>query len=270
MPYGNERSIIIHMNTASPNPQHAELRKPVVAVQRAVQILSFLGAAQRPAGVNEVARALGIVPSTCQHILKTLAHDGLVSEDKIVKKYQLGPTLLRLAKDMVGSNDFVRNAQARLDRMAADHNVTTVGVWREGADRIIVVAKGQAPSDFSLHVNIGSRFPALTSAIGHCFAAAATGTADQLKEPFKELKWQNPPAFAAWLEQIAFARDNGYAVDAGHYIGGVTVVAAPVQEAFGTTARAIVGVGLSAQLKGEALAALARDLKITAAELSEQ
>ena len=148
-----------------------ELRKPVVAVQRAVQIMRFLGTIQRPAGVSEVARALRIVPSTCLHILKTLDYDGLVIEDKSNKKYQLGPALLRFARDMVGSNEFVRNVQVVLDRIAEKHEVTTVAVWHEGMDRIVVVAKALAPTNFTIHVNVGSRFPVLTSAIGHCFAA---------------------------------------------------------------------------------------------------
>ena len=246
-----------------------ELRKPVVAVQRAVRILRFLGAAQRPAGVNEVARALGIVPSTCLHILKTLDHDGLVSEDKAAKKYQLGPTLLRFARDMVGSNDFVRNVQTALDRIAQAHQVTTVAVWREGTDRIIVVAKAHAPTNFSIHVNIGSRFPALTSAIGHCFAATGDMDPAYLRQPFEELNWQNTPDFTTWLDDVAYARENGYAIDAGHHIGGVTVVAAPVREAIAGTNRAIAGLGLSEQLKGGALASLAADLKQSADTLSE-
>jgi DNA-binding IclR family transcriptional regulator len=260
------------MNTAT-----QDLRKPVVAVQRAVQILRYLGSAQRPAGVNEVSRALGIVPSTCQHILKTLDHDGLVSEDKVAKKYQLGPTLLRFARDMVGSNDFVRNAQVVLDPLAATHQVTTAAIWREGTDRIIVVAKANAPVNFSLHVNIGSRFPALTSAIGHCFTAASGLDPDYLRAPFDELHWQNQPDFEAWKDDVAFARENGYAVDAGYYIGGITVVAAPVHdpahepmhEAAGGCSRALVALGLSAQLKGPALTSLALDLKTKAAALSE-
>ena len=260
--------ILIAMNMTA-----TELRKPVVAVQRAVQILRYLGGSQRPVGVNEVARALDIVPSTCQHILKTLDYDGLVSEDKVAKKYQLGPTLLRFARDMVGSNDFVRNAQGVLDRIAQVHQVTTVAVWREGTDRIIVVAKANAPTNFSIHVNIGSRFPALTSAIGHCFAAAADLDPDYLREPFEELNWQNPPDFDAWLNDVAFARENGYAVDTGQHIGGVTVVAAAIHEAVSNgvsgSTRAIGGVGLSEQLKGKGLNALAQDLKSSAAALSE-
>ena len=246
-----------------------KLRKPVVAVQRAVQIMRFLGATQHPAGVNEVARALGIVPSTCLHILKTLDHDGLVSEDKANKKYQLGPALLRFARDMVGSNDFVRNVQGVLDRIAQSHEVTTVAVWHEGTDRIIVVAKANAPTNFSIHVNIGSRFPALTSAIGHCFAANTEGNPEHLRESFEELQWQDPPLFTDWAKDIAFAREHGYAVDKGHHIRGVTVVAAPVYAAVAGTTRAIAGVGLYEQLTGAARTALAEDLKSSAVALSE-
>jgi len=246
-----------------------ELRKPVVAVQRAVQILRFLGATQSPVGVSEVARALGIVPSTCLNILKTLDHDGLVSEDKSKKKYQLGPTLLRFARDMVGSNEFVRIVQVALERIAKRHMVTTVAVWHEGVDRIIIVAKANAPTNFSIHVDVGSRFPAFTSAIGYCFAANIESNPENLRVYFEKLKWQNPPLFADWVKAVAFAREHGYAVDDGHHIRGVTVIAAPVFSADSKPTRAIAGVGLCEQLTGVARTALAEDLKSSAADLSE-
>ena len=246
-----------------------KLRKPVVAVQRAVQIMRFLGATQSPVGVSEVARALGIVPSTCLNILKTLDHDGLVSEDKSNKKYQLGPALLRFARDMVGSNEFVRNVQIVLDQIAKRHMVTTVAVWHEGADRIIVVAKANPPTNFSIHVDVGSRFPAYTSAIGYCFAANMEGNLKNLRGSFEKLKWQNPLYFEDWIKAVVFVRERGYAVDNGHHIRGVTVIAAPVFSADSSTTRAIAGVGLDEQLKGAARTALAEDLKTSAATLSE-
>ncbi len=89
------------------------------------------------------------------------------------------------------------------------------------SQRWLVVAKTHTLSNFSIHVNFGSRFPALISAIGHCFAAASQESPAHLEASFEDIKWQNKPAFTAWLEDVASAGKNGYAVDAGHHIGGV-------------------------------------------------
>src|SRR5262249_50702680 len=47
--------------------------RSVPAVTRAVAILRLLGASEEPLGVNAIARALELVPSTCLHILRVLA-----------------------------------------------------------------------------------------------------------------------------------------------------------------------------------------------------
>src|SRR5207253_5995145 len=44
--------------------------REVPAVRRAVAILRLLGKSETALGVNAIARALGLVPSTCLHILR--------------------------------------------------------------------------------------------------------------------------------------------------------------------------------------------------------
>jgi DNA-binding IclR family transcriptional regulator len=245
-----------------------QLRKPVVAVQRGVQILRYLGRTRSPAGVHEIARALDIVPSTCLHILRTLVHEGMVVFDHRSKRYRLGPTLLRLARDMVGSNEFLQAVQPLLDRIAREHDVTTGAVWLDGTERVIVVAKSQVPSNLSININVGSRFPSLVSAVGICLAAHEGLPPEQLAQQFQQLQWQNPPAPPQWTDEVARARVNGYAVDPGYYIQGVTVMAAPVYEAENRLSRFLVALGFSQALEGAPSQRLARHLKEAAAELS--
>ena len=246
------------------------LRKPVVAVHRAVQILHFLGSVDGPAGVHEIARALDIVPSTCLHILRSLAHEGMVTVDPRSKRYGLGPTVLQLAQTMVGTNDFIRAVQPVLDRIAANHNITTAATWLDGKERVIVVAKSEVPSNVSITIRIGSRFPMLISAIGMCLAGNAKVPIADLSRHFDRLKWQNPPGYRRWLEDVGRAAERGYAVDAGYYIHGVTVLAAPVFDTGGGLNRFLVALGFSQQLEGAASTALAHDLQQAAASLSNR
>lgn len=246
-----------------------QLRKPVVAVHRAVEILGYLGRAETPAGVQEIARALDIVPSTCLHILRTLAHDGMVTVDAASKRYRLGPALLRLARDMVGSNEFLQAAQPLLDRVAAAHGVTAAACWLESRDRVMVVAKSEVAATLSINVSIGSRFPSLVSAIGICLAANEGVTPQQQDQQFAEVTWQNPPDRAQWAAEVERARETGCAVDPGFFLRGVTILAAPVFDAEGSLSRFLVAVGFSQQLRGGALTAVADGLKAAARSASE-
>ena len=54
---------------------------PVPAVTRAIAILRLLGRSRTPMGVKAIAQALGLVPSTCLHILRALVSEQLVKVD---------------------------------------------------------------------------------------------------------------------------------------------------------------------------------------------
>ena len=63
---------------------------------------------------------------------------------------------------------------------------------------------------------------------------------------------------------------QGFAVDAGNYISGVTVVAAPVWKTRAKFSHAIVAIGIGSAVKGTGLPAL-QDALLTAAQtLSNQ
>ena len=75
---------------------------------------------------------------------------------------------------------------------------------------------------------------------------------------------------ADWEAQIAETRVNGYAMDQGNYMAGVTVVAAPVFGVSGELSHCLVVVGISEQLRDQALARIGRELRDGAAQVSRQ
>lgn len=246
-----------------------QLRKPVVAVHRAVAILRYLGGASAPAGVQEVARALDIVPSTCLHILRSLVHEGMLTVDPASKRYRLGPAVLRLARDMARSDAFVQAVQPRLDRVSSAFNVTAAAATLDGPDRIIIVATSQVSPSLGISVRVGSRFPAMVSAIGMCLAARDDSSRGDYARRIEALTWQNPPAFAQWTAAVERARRDGYAVDHGYFIEGMTVVAVPVLDLERRPSRFVAALGFSRELEGEAGARLGATLTRAAAELSD-
>ncbi len=245
------------------------LTKPVTAVSRAAGILRHLGRGQEPMGVNRIARDLDLIPSTVLHILRTLAHEDLVTFDPETKRYSLGVGILGIARNMLSRSGFVQAVQGHLETIATEFNVTAVAVELDSHDHMVVAALARSRLDLSIHVNIGSQFPALISATGRCVAAHSGWDRAELARRFQKLRWQNPPDFDTWLAEIAAARRDGYAVDDGNYIRGVVVLAAPVSQREGVPARAIVAVGLAAQLDDGQRRELAQRLRGIAENLTD-
>jgi len=243
--------------------------KPVTAVSRAALILRHLGRSSDPLGVNRIARELDLIPSTALHILRTLAYEDLVVFDPNTKHYSLGIGVLGIARNMLSRSGFVQAAQGYLETIATTFDVTTIGVELDNRDHMVVAALARSKLDLSIHVNIGSHFPALISATGRCVAAQNNWDRPELGRRFKKLHWQQPPEFETWLAEVDAARRDGYAIDDGNYIAGVIVVAALVNQPAGAPTRAVVAVGLTAQLDDRRRQELAQRLRNAADNLTD-
>lgn len=244
------------------------------AIARAAAVLRLLGKHGSPLGVNAIARELGLVPSTCLYVLRALVAEELVAFDAGTKRYALDAGVLTLARQWLRRDRFSDLAQPVLSRISAEFGLTSLGVQIFGLDHIVVIAMSQSSQNFQLSTQVGSRFPALVSATGRCIAAFGNYPESQLKPRFEQLRWEDAPSWEAWQAQVAEARASGVAVDAGHYIAGVTVAAAPVWKGGwmqpSRPSHALVAIGIGAAVRGEGLPRLKETLIASARSLSEQ
>ncbi len=239
------------------------------AISRAAAVLRLLGKSDGPQPLGAIARALGLNPSTCLYVCRALVAEELVSFDADTKRYALEAGVLTLARQWLRRNQFPDLAQPALDRLAQQFGVTMLGVQIMGLDHIVTVAAAQA-GGFQLSVQVGSRFPALLSATGRCIAAfGGYGDAD-LKSRFDILRWDEPPSFAEWQAQVAQTRLQGFGVDEGNYISGVTVLAAPVWKARNRPSHALVAIGIGSALKRSGMAELQQALLAASKTLTDQ
>jgi DNA-binding IclR family transcriptional regulator len=240
------------------------------AISRAAAVLRLLGKSDVPLGVQSIARELGLVPSTCLHVLRALVAEEFVAFDPDTKRYTLEAGVLTLARHWLRRNPFNDLAEPVLDRIGEAFDVTMIGVQIVGLEHIIVVAASQSGPNFQLSTQIGSRFPALISATGRCIAAFGGHSESDLEARFRTLRWDEPPTFDQWKEQVSQTGVQGFAVDAGNYISGVTVVAAPVWRARGKLGHALVAIGIGNALRRNRLPALQDALLSAAQTLSKQ
>jgi len=266
------RSLTASM-TALPKPPPAKADpriRPVPAVARAVAILRLLGRARQPMNVKSISDELQLVPSTCLHILRALAAERLVSFDPASKRYKLGVGMLALARGVLETDSFALSAQPVLDAIAQKWKVTAIGVEVIDLHHIIVTALANSQLPFRLHVDIGSRFPALISASGRLVGAFGGHSEKALREKFDSLRWQSPIRFEDWLQEVNQARFDRHSADAGHYIAGISIVAVPILDAYGRITNTIVAASIMNQLTPADTETLIHEMKAQAERLSSQ
>lgn len=240
------------------------------AISRAAAVLRLLGKSDAPLNLQSIASQLELVPSTCLNILRALVAEEFVAFDSDSKRYSLEAGVLTLARQWLRRSAFNDLAQPVLDRISRDRDITMLGVNIVGLEHIVVVAASQASNNLQISAQIGTRFPALLSATGRCIAAYGGYRQEEIKNRFDTLRWDDPPSWETWQRQVNETRERGYAVDAGNYIAGVTVLAAPVWNAAGKLRHALVGLGISSAVERRGLSELETDLLAAAKSLSQQ
>lgn len=235
-------------------------RRQVPAVTRAVRILRQLGKATEPVGVNQIARELDLIPSTCLHILRVLADEGLVAFDPVSKRYSIDIGILPIARNAIQRNSFSKVVEREITELSVKFGITSVATQLSDPQHMVVVALSQSPTPFRLQVDLGSRFPALISATGRCLAAFNAIEEQELKTRFEQLKWDHPPTFDSWWSEVEDTRRRGYGVDRGTYISGVTIIAVPFFDRTGRMSRSIVAIGISEKMESIGVSTIAEDM----------
>lgn len=241
--------------------------RQVPAVTRAIAVLRLLSRSDTPLGVHAIARQLGLVPSTCLHILRALAAEELVAFDPNAKRYRLASGIVALARGMLRHDPFSKLVEPALDDICRHYAITAIGVEAASLDHIVVVAMARPNRALHLETDLGSRYPALISASGRLIAAFGGHPPAEVEKRFRALRWENPPSLEEWRADVKACRLVGYAVDEGRYISGVTIVAAPVLP-HGRMSHALVAVGVSDQMRRIGLDVLGEELKRNADALS--
>jgi DNA-binding IclR family transcriptional regulator len=250
-------------------PREKEMRRrQVPAVTRAIGILRQLGKADEPLGVNQIARDMGLIPSTCLHILRVLVEESLVSFDPVSKRYAIDVGILPIARNAIQKNTFVNLVEERLTGLSLRLGVTAIAAQLSDRDHMVVVALSQAPLPFRLQVDLGSRFPALISATGRCLAAFTDIPESELKKHFSALKWDQPPTYEQWKSEIAETKARGFSVDRSNYISGVTVIAVPFLDQADGMTHSLVAIGISEKIESVGVSVVAKEMMLIRDEVA--
>lgn len=235
--------------------------RPVPAVTRSIAILRLLGGQKQGMGVKAIADKLGLIPSTCLHILRVLVDENLVRQEPGTKRYVLASGMVSLARSVLGSTGFASLAQPALDRLTAAYGITAMGVELTQRGTMLVLAAARPDQPVQLHADVGSEFPCMTSATGRLVAAYGDWTQDELRTRFRMIEWDQPPAVEEWLHEVAQTREQGWSVDRDRFKNGITAFAVPLLTSSGRLDHSLVAMGLSAGMGAIDSKALVADMR---------
>jgi DNA-binding IclR family transcriptional regulator len=242
--------------------------KRVPAVKRAAAILWELGDRSTPMNLSQIARAIGIIPSTCLHILRELVSARLISYDVGSKTYQLGSGIAELAKSAARLNNFAELAKPRLQAIANRFNMTATATSKIDDQHLALVAFANPPRAISIRVTLGGRVPLLSGAAGRCLAAFGTMSEKQIRQGFAKVKWVGPVDYETWMKQVAQTRVDGYAEDREGFVEGVSTLAVPIFMPDGSVSHAIGVFAITAQLEAIEREEIVSALRRTAEEIT--
>lgn len=146
------------------------LRAGIQSVEVGFELLKTLADAPGALMLRDLAANAGMSAAKAHRYLVSFQRMGLVMQDPVSTRYDLGPAALRLGLASLARIDAVRLARERIPGLLAETGHTlAIAVW--GNQGPTMVHWAEAPQTVPVTLRLGDVMPLLTSATGRCFAA---------------------------------------------------------------------------------------------------
>ncbi|MEB3366394.1 IclR family transcriptional regulator [Saccharopolyspora mangrovi] len=233
------------------------------AVERALTVLRALEDSEEPLGVTELARQTELTLSTAHRLARTLTDSGLLAQDPITERYQLGPTLVVLGEKAAQRLGYDQVLPMLRELSAATGESINLGI-RTGDD-VHVALHVPSPQPLRFDQPAGTTVPLHVSAMGKCLLAHVGEIEDQVnglgslpRVTDRSITQRNK--LKAELELV---RERGWALNDEERNPGVRAIAVPVLRD-GTAVAAIAVQGPTIRLTEDRLDDIAAQLRSTA------
>lgn len=233
-------------------------RAGIQSVEVGFELLNALAHAAGALMLRDLAGAAGMSAAKAHRYLVSFQRLGLVMQDPVSTRYDLGPAALRLGLASLSRIDGVRLARERVPALLAQTGHTVaIAVW--GNQGPTMVHWAEAPQTVPVTLRLGDVMPLLSSATGRCFAAFMAGEgrdaqriAPMIRHELALLKKlppgdpttqdlpRTPQEVQAMLDD---ARQHGLARVVHSLLPGVGGFCAPVFDAQGHLALGLVVLG---------------------------
>lgn len=242
------------------------------SILRAIEILERFDHERAEIGITEMARELHLYKSTVHRIVSTLETKNILEKNSKTGKYKLGLNLYKLGILARDENALIAVCAPRLAKLTEATGETSNLVIQDG-NMIMYAAQEQSQRMVRMFAKLGARvFP-------HCSAAGKVLLAD-MEEASRDaiidatgLPRYTPTTVtdkAKLVEELAWVRQEGYALDREERENGVICIAAPIRNSGGETVAAVSISGPKDRLNQDVRPEMISAVKQAAREISAE
>ena len=250
-------------------------RQGIQSIEVGVPLLRVLADHGAPMMLRDLAIEAGMPAAKAHRYLVSFMRTGLVTQDTLSGRYDLGHFALDLGLASLARLDAVRVATPVLDALGEEIGETVaLAVWGNMGPTIVRWVESRRP--VTVNLRTGAVMPLLHSAIGLCFVAFFDSPAMQ-RQIEEELQINargedtRAPITRAQLDALtAEAREHGMSRAVGSVIPGINAFSAPVFDHDGKMALAITGLGPAGLLPSNWNGPIPKAIRAAAQTVSRQ
>ncbi|MGA8010627.1 MAG: IclR family transcriptional regulator [Thiomonas sp.] len=180
-------------------------RQFVTALARGLEVLSCFRSRDKALGNLDIAQRCELPKSTVSRLTYTLTSLGYLTQDDDSGKYRLGTATLSLGSTALARMD-VRQVARPLMQELADASRAMVSLGTRDRLSLIYVENCRSTSALTLSLDVGSRIPIATTAMGRAYLAVAN--AREQETIFDDLAALDGLAWPALKRGIDHALDD--------------------------------------------------------------
>lgn len=244
----------------------------VQSLSRALSLLEYLASAERGISLTDLARRARLAPSTVHRLLSTLEQQGFAELDADRGLWVVGVRAFVVGNAFLAHRDFVATARPLMRHLMEESGESVnLGILEDG--EVVFLSQVECREMMRMFVRLGGRVPAHASGVGKALLSAfpESRVDDILQQRGLQRFTDNTIDTRAILrEDLARARERGYAIDNEEHAVGLRCVASTIHDEFSEPIAAISLSGPRARIiddRVEVLGRLVRDTanRITAA-----
>lgn len=238
----------------APEAKSDEDRYFITALSRGLDVLACFRPGDAALSNQEISRRCGLPKSTVTRIAYTLIKRGYLIQVEAGGKYALGTATLALGSSMLARLDIRQFARPLMQELA-DFAGATVALGVRDRFSLIYIEVCRSMATLALTLQVGSRIPLATSAIGRAFLASA---AEEERNAIMGLAGEADPTTAVALREglikgLQDYREFGCATSFGEWQSDVNGIALGLRPTPTMPALAINCGGPSSSLSKEFL-----------------
>lgn len=202
----------------------------IQSLERGLKILDIIGKSDRPLSLNDIAENFSIDRTSVFRLLSTLVKNKYVIQIPETKKYSLGYRVLELSGAVSNFSYIERLIRPIMRKIIIQTRLNThLAILDE--DEVVFLAIEQPTDPVSLNISVGTREPAVVTALGRSLLAFETPEVldKKLSEiTFKRYTKKSIRSSTALKNILTKVKSDLLAFDNEEYHMGIMCFAAPV------------------------------------------